>query len=44
MFVIISVCGAGKKSVINVVLRIISFSTSVGNTMEEGDMECGGEN
>lgn len=32
-----------EKSVINVVLRIISFSTSVGSTMEEGDMESGGK-
>lgn len=41
MFVIISACGA-EKSVINMVLRIISFSTSVQSTIEEGDMEGGG--
>lgn len=44
MFVIMSVCRVGKKSIINVVLRIISFSTSGGGTMEEGDLESGGKN
>lgn len=43
MFAMINICGA-EKSVINVELRIISFSTSVGNTIEEGDMESGGKN
>lgn len=38
----VNICRA-EKSVINVALRIISFSTSVGSTMEEGDMESGGK-